>query len=307
MCLNMIYLKEKEIFVPCRNCSECKKSRAEEWAVRLWSEMKENPIVDFVTLTYRNSPLILIKKEVQSFIKRLRRRTNNKIKYFACGEYGDKSLRPHFHLIIYNCLEIKKNMQYLGKSKKGHKMYNSPFLEKVWTKGFNVVQNVTFETLVYTALYQQKTKNKLPRELKNYPEFNLMSRNLGYDYISKNIEKFLETDEIWINGQSYPIPTGILNKLYVKRDSEGRIIEKDEVLVKLKEDRKEKYYIDNRDIEFFQNQLKVSDRLLDDYKNIGDQARRKLLCTYYKNKKELIKIQEDNKYRASKKKSTKSL
>lgn len=47
----------------------------------------------------------LFKKDLQLFIKRLRKNlskyTHEKIRYYACGEYGPKHYRPHFHLLVW--------------------------------------------------------------------------------------------------------------------------------------------------------------------------------------------------------------
>lgn len=99
----------------------------------------------FVTLTYSDSNVVyapipnqngeviyevqtLVKKDVQDFIKRVRKGIKEKIKYFAVGEYGNKTWRPHYHLLIFG---IKKTgprlMAYL--------------LEK-WDKGFITIDSV---------------------------------------------------------------------------------------------------------------------------------------------------------------------
>jgi hypothetical protein len=47
----------------------------------------------------------LCKKDLQLFIKRLRKHlskyTNERIRYYACGEYGPQHFRPHFHLLVW--------------------------------------------------------------------------------------------------------------------------------------------------------------------------------------------------------------
>jgi len=47
----------------------------------------------------------LIKRDVQLFIKRLRKeqdsRGSSKIKYYLVGEYGDLTKRPHYHAAIF--------------------------------------------------------------------------------------------------------------------------------------------------------------------------------------------------------------
>lgn len=47
----------------------------------------------------------LRKSDLQKFMKRLRyhisKQTNEKIRYYACGEYGPVHFRPHFHLLLF--------------------------------------------------------------------------------------------------------------------------------------------------------------------------------------------------------------
>lgn len=56
---------------------------------------------------YKGMIPFLAKKDVQNFMKRLRfyikkYYTDEKIRYFACGEYGPKHFRPHFHLLLFS-------------------------------------------------------------------------------------------------------------------------------------------------------------------------------------------------------------
>jgi hypothetical protein len=75
---------------------------------------------DFVN----NVPFInyLRTSDLQKFFKRLRRQIdllypyeeNSKIRYFACGEYGETYLRPHFHIILFCDSEnVSENMPWL--------------------------------------------------------------------------------------------------------------------------------------------------------------------------------------------------
>ncbi len=67
---------------------------------------------------------------MQLFIKRLRKYfNNNKIKYFYCGEYGTQTLRPHYHMIVYNApfddlVKLKVNFA-------GDILYTSKVLENL--------------------------------------------------------------------------------------------------------------------------------------------------------------------------------
>lgn len=61
---------------------------------------------------------VLDKVDVQLFMKRLRKRiykaTNEKIRYFACGEYGPVHFRPHYHLLLW--FDNPKTLSVMGKS-----------------------------------------------------------------------------------------------------------------------------------------------------------------------------------------------
>lgn len=97
--------------VPCGRCVLCREKKASEWSFRALCENQSSssePL--FVTLTYneKHKPKRGVEKRaVQAFIKRLRRNLDklnivHQLRYFACGEYGTKSKRPHYHLILWN-------------------------------------------------------------------------------------------------------------------------------------------------------------------------------------------------------------
>lgn len=99
------------IQVPCGKCPICRNKKAKEWSFRAMCEnatSETQPI--FVTLTYNNKHLPksgIFKEEIQLFMKRLRIKLDrlnikHNLRYFACGEYGTKSGRPHYHMIIWN-------------------------------------------------------------------------------------------------------------------------------------------------------------------------------------------------------------
>lgn len=234
MCLNPIYLEKQNMFVNCRKCAECKMARAKEWAVRLYSEMKSNPIACFISLTYKDPPKTLVKADLQNFIKRLRK--DYQLKYFACGEYGDKYLRPHFHAILFGVNFTDKKL--FSKSAKGKDIWISDTLTKYWPDGIHTIQECNFATMIYTSLYAQKDKKILPDGL--LPEFNLFSKGLGNDYLISKIDTYLETDQVYIDGHSYKIPESVLKKCFVTYNEKGRIVTKDEKMIQIKNYRKEK-------------------------------------------------------------------
>ena len=95
----------KFVVLPCGQCYACRIAKSREWASRCVMESKLHKENCFITLTYNDehlpSDLSLQKDDFTKFIKRLRKNTGDKIRYYACGEYGDLYQRPHFHACLF--------------------------------------------------------------------------------------------------------------------------------------------------------------------------------------------------------------
>lgn len=186
----------------------------------------------FITLTYNDENLpdtgSLDKRHLQLFFKRLRRRIEpTKIRYYACGEYGDKLNRPHYHACIFGydfpdkeMVEYSKrnNSSYKPKSGPDNSVYNSPQLDKTWKKGFTTLGQVTFESAGYVARYVAK---KITGEMAEdhyqgkTPEFALMSRNpgLGTPWFNKFKGDIYPKDFFTLRGRKMQPPLYYDNKL----------------------------------------------------------------------------------------------
>lgn len=245
MCYQPIQIKNPKYGLPgeaqylivnCRKCLECRQKRANEWALRCMAEAHKYTQNSFITLTYEKSPIWLQKRDLQLFFKRLRKAIAPvKIKYFACGEYGSLKHRPHYHCIIFGYDFADK--YFWSKSPKGYPIFRSNLLEKIWTAGNSTVEDVTIDSCAYCSLYSSPQVHEMPVHLRSVPEFNLMSKNLGVDFLLSNIDTYLLTDEIWLDGKRHNIPQYILNKHFgigVARDYNAQYCE-------LKRKRNEKY------------------------------------------------------------------
>lgn len=84
-------------------------------------------------------------------MKRLRKRFNGNIRYFHCGEYGEKSKRPHYHAIIFGTDFPDKIFH--TRNDQGDTIYTSKLLESLWGHGFCSIGQFTFETAAYCARY----------------------------------------------------------------------------------------------------------------------------------------------------------
>ena len=101
----------ERVTIPCGQCYGCIEDKRREWFVRLNSHLESADSASFITLTYEDEKLpktsegihTLCKEDLQKFFKRLRYYYKwKKIKYYAVGEYGTKTERPHYHAIIFN-------------------------------------------------------------------------------------------------------------------------------------------------------------------------------------------------------------
>lgn len=148
-----------KIQVPCGQCIGCRLEYARVWALRCWHEQQLHEHNCFITLTYDDDHLpdwgSLVPEHFTNFMKRLRfYHPLTRIRFFGCGEYGDKSERPHYHLIIFGYDFPDKKFHAMSKS--GELTYTSKELEKLWPFGFSLLGSVTFQSCSYVARYVMK-------------------------------------------------------------------------------------------------------------------------------------------------------
>lgn len=127
-CLNLITVCHNDIEhrVPCGKCAFCLVNRRSQWMFRVFQEMKcqDNPGW-FLTLTYDerhvkravDGRLSLRFRDVQLFIKKLRK-AKWYVKYICVGEYGSKTRRPHYHMLVWTDAPLLQ-LERLWSDKKG--------------------------------------------------------------------------------------------------------------------------------------------------------------------------------------------
>lgn len=106
-CLHPVYVSKQDMVVPCGRCAFCAATRRSDWATRLEYESKLHVVKKFVTLTYANPHLTwchgvpqLVKADLQKWFKRVRK-AGAKFRYYAVGEYGSHTYRPHYHVLVF--------------------------------------------------------------------------------------------------------------------------------------------------------------------------------------------------------------
>lgn len=155
---------EANLALPCGKCIGCRTDRATQWAHRCSHEAASWKYNTFLTLTYDDENLPpeghLVASDLQKFLKRLRKYANGtsssinrdrsgNIRFFACGEYGDRNDRPHYHALLFNC-------GFSDRHRVGKDLYESDALAKLWTKGHHRFGDATPAAASYIAQYNLK-------------------------------------------------------------------------------------------------------------------------------------------------------
>jgi hypothetical protein len=184
----------EEILIPCSRCVGCRLKYSREWAIRCTHEASLYEDNCFITLTYNDKslpyPPTLNVREFQLFMKKLRKRfPERRIRFFHCGEYGEKYGRPHYHAILFNFDFPDKTY---WKKVNDNKLYTSEILQELWPYGYSSIGSVTFESTAYVARYimkkvtgdlaekhYEKIDNRTGQIFHAKPEYTTMSRKPG--------------------------------------------------------------------------------------------------------------------------------
>lgn len=161
----------------------------------------------FVTLTYDNNHIpengYLRKDDLVMFLKRLRKAIEpEKLKYFACGEYGETYGRPHYHAIIFGV---------------GYSVADRLLIYNKWSMGFVKVTEVNKKTCKYVAKYITKAMLGMSRaekeRLNGKPEpYQRCSHGLGLRWLKANAER-VGRSGISHKGRQVSVPRYYIDKL----------------------------------------------------------------------------------------------
>jgi len=206
---------DQPLKIPCGQCIGCRLERSRQWAIRCVHEASLYKNNIFITLTYSDEHLprdnSLHLEHFQNFMKRLRKKYGENIRFYHCGEYGEQTQRPHYHACIFNFdFEDKK----IWRRANGNNLYNSESLSKLWPYGYAVIGEVTFQSAAYVARYIMKKvtgKNseahyeRIDQETGEIyqlkPEYTTMSRRpgIGSDWFKKYQKDVFPQDRVIMN------------------------------------------------------------------------------------------------------------
>lgn len=270
------YYVRSYIEIPCGHCIECKLEYSRMWADRCMLEAQDHDQNCFITLTYddQNIPLVdgvdpesgeivkyktLDKKDLQKFIKRLRNYLDRKvempvkIRFFAAGEYGKETLRPHLHLIIFGWKPPESDLHLLKMSNLGYAYYYSDLIMELWPYGNNIVAECSWQTCAYVARYCVK---KYSSEIPIYGdqtgiqrEFVTMSRKpgIGLNWLNSHKESYATFLNYYLC-----IPDGS-QKIGKNRYFDSKIEEESPALFEDMKKIREHYAKERKKLEYFQS------------------------------------------------------
>lgn len=191
---------DRPVDLPCGKCSGCRADQSLMWSIRAYHESTLHDRNCFVTLTYDDAHFpedgAISKKHLQDFFKRLRKSLHpDKVRYIACGEYGDQTRRPHYHAILFG-----QDFRF-DKVSINSELYTSPFLQERWGKGLVSIAPVTMASICYVCGYVTK-------KIADDDTFNLASRRppIGHDWLAKYSDDLVRTGVVVIDGKEYPVP-----------------------------------------------------------------------------------------------------
>lgn len=240
---------------PCGQCMPCRFNRRRVWTHRIMLESLMYQDKCFLTLTYDAEHLpsggTLVPRDYQLFMHRLRTDVKRKgisqvpLRFFMCGEYGDISMRPHYHFALFGVRCLTK-IQY---PQSGVRCFcrNCEFVRVVWGKGNVVLEDLTRSSAQYVAGYVVKkmTSKDDFRLSGRWPEFSRMSNRPGIgasaiDLISKGLispygEIFLSPEGdvpgvLKHANKALPMGRYLVNKLRQKVGVDAQQVSKEKLL-----------------------------------------------------------------------------
>lgn len=217
---------DRPVTVPCGRCIECRLRRKRAWALRCEHEASLHDENCWLTLTYEDKHLpdngSLRKSDLQGFLKRVRayetidavkeRRSERRFKFFACGEYGGRFDRPHYHVMLFG-FDFRDKVTTTKRNE--YQQFESESLDKRWGKGFAEIGTPSVDGYGYLAKYVTKRDRALEAELTAFgfePEFLIMSRGgrmgkgLAYDWWKQYGDEVLEHDSCIMKGREVSVP-----------------------------------------------------------------------------------------------------
>jgi len=190
---------------PCGQCMPCRLNKRRIWSHRIMLEALLHEQNSFLTLTYHDENLpadgSVDPEEHRLFIMRFRntyrRKFGKELRFYAVGEYGEKTMRPHYHYALFgypHCMY--RGATYTNQKFQPCQCPSCKFVSDIWGKGHILLGELTQDSAQYIAGYVTKklTSDKTSFQQMvlegRHPEFARQSRNPG---IARDIVPLIAT------------------------------------------------------------------------------------------------------------------
>ncbi|AXH76043.1 MAG: replication initiator protein [Microviridae sp.] len=267
------------ISVSCGKCLACLQTSRFNWTFRLSQELLNSSSAYFITLTYdeKSNRHTLDKREIQLFIKKLRKASQASVfnelglnhttlskktkvsqiapeganlRYYLVGEYGTKTFRPHYHIILFN---LCKSLV--------------PEVEKIWSYGMVHIGKVTQASIHYVTKYLvTKPDSKIVWEIEK--PFALMSRRpgLGASYLTKTTQYHKTITRNYLTlpgGITQKLPRYYADKIYNKSDK--RVINDKSKIANMKREKIIDEYCKKNNLDPFVYEKNLKQQMIDKF------------------------------------------
>jgi hypothetical protein len=136
-------------------------------------------------------------------MKRLRNHYAQPLKFFACGEYGPQTERPHYHAILFGTDTTDHKTHFHNGT---HQVIDGPTLT-AWGQGFVTLGALTDQRLKYVTKYiQKKLYGQSAEDDPRQQPFSLMSKKLGANWALQNRDYLTDKLGCTIHGIEMGLP-----------------------------------------------------------------------------------------------------
>lgn len=200
------------IEVSCGKCHACLCNRRRAWLYRLEVENFDSLLTIFVTFTYDDKYLprngAVKKSDLQNFFKKLR--NCDDFTYYAIGEYGTRTHRPHYHAVIF-FKSITTDYTLVDYSE---------LINRLWYKGFTYVLPVSTRRMNYVLHYHVR-----PKIVDNRKTFAIFSKGLGLSIFNSEFIRNLAFKNGKMIVHDFEGNAFILPRYYIKKLKDSIIVD----------------------------------------------------------------------------------
>lgn len=235
----------RDVKVRCMGCIGCRLDIREAWALRCYLESKLHPHSYFLTPTYDAEHLptygSLVPEHLSDFMRALRRPSRlGKLRFFGVGEYGERGLRPHYHVLVFGpeIPDLRKCNSVYAKED----VFRSEIVSAAWPHGDVVIGRLNYAAARYVTGYvTKKFKGKNADEhysrviaetgevVKIEPEFSRQSLKpgIGLGWFERYWPEVYASghDAIIVEGGKRPVPKYFSDKLDAILGAESALVD----------------------------------------------------------------------------------